>query len=180
MFKWFTGRLRALAPARRGSRRFDRSPFELLTERSHRAIAFAREEAHRFGHNYVGTEHLLLGLLRECEGVSTRVMISLGVNPDGVREQVSSIAGHDVGETGNGEDLHRPLTPRLRKILELAQLESLRLGHGWIGTEHLLLGLSREPEGVAARVLSNLGVEQARIRQETLRTLGTNGDERCG
>ena len=128
--------------------------FERFTERARKVVVLAQEEARHFNHNYIGTEHLLLGLLREDEGVAARALTSLNVTLDEVREQVESIVGY--GEEGTGGQA--PFTPRSKKVLELALREALQLGHNYIGTEHILLGLVRESEGVAARVLSNLDV----------------------
>ena len=128
----------------------------------------AQEEARHFNHNYIGTEHLLLGLLREDEGVAARALASLNVTLDEVREQVESIVGY--GEEGSGGQA--PFTPRSKKVLELALREALQLGHNYIGTEHILLGLVRESEGVAARVLNNLDVDPDKVRREVVRMLG--------
>jgi ATP-dependent Clp protease ATP-binding subunit ClpA len=135
--------------------------FERFTERARKVVVLAQEEARNFNHNYIGTEHLLLGLLREDEGVAARALASLNVTLDEVREQVESIVGY--GEEGTGAQA--PFTPRSKKVLELALREALQLGHNYIGTEHILLGLAVESEGVAARVLSNLGgSEKGRVR----------------
>src|ERR671910_685934 len=142
--------------------------FERFTERARKVVVLAQEEARHFNHNYIGTEHLLLGLLREDEGVAARALSSLNVALDEVREQVESIVGY--GEEGTGAQA--PFTPRSKKVLELALREALQLGHNYIGTEHILLGLVREPEGVAARVLSNLGVDPDKVRREVVRMLG--------
>ena len=142
--------------------------FERFTERARKVVVLAQEEARHFNHNYIGTEHLLLGLLREDEGVAARALSSLNVTLDEVREQVESIVGY--GEEGTGGQA--PFTPRSKKVLELALREALQLGHNYIGTEHILLGLVRESEGVAARVLSNLGVDPDKVRREVVRMLG--------
>ena len=142
--------------------------FERFTERARKVVVLAQEEARHFNHNYIGTEHLLLGLLREDEGVAARALGSLNVTLDEVREQVESIVGY--GEEGTGGQA--PFTPRSKKVLELALREALQLGHNYIGTEHILLGLVRESEGVAARVLSNLGVDPDKVRREVVRMLG--------
>ena len=143
--------------------------FERFTERARKVVVLAQDEARHFNHNYIGTEHLLLGLLREDEGVAAQALYSLNVALDEVREQVESIVGY--GEEGTGAQA--PFTPRSKKVLELALREALQLGHNYIGTEHILLGLVRESEGVAARVLSNLDVDpdkvQAGGRQEARR-----------
>ena len=141
--------------------------FERFTERARKVVVLAQEEARHFNHNYIGTEHLLLGLLREDEGVAARALASLNVTLDEVREQVESIVGY--GEEGTGAQA--PFTPRSKKVLELALREALQLGHNYIGTEHILLGLVRESEGVAARVLSDLGVRPDDVRGELLRML---------
>src|ERR687892_1074885 len=142
--------------------------FERFTERARKVVVLAQEEARHFNHNYIGTEHLLLGLLREDEGVAARALSSLNVTLDEVREQVESIVGY--GEEGTGAQA--PFTPRSKKVLELALREALQLGHNYIGTEHILLGLVRESEGVAARVLSNLDVDPDKARREVVRMLG--------
>jgi ATP-dependent Clp protease ATP-binding subunit ClpC len=142
--------------------------FERFTERARKVVVLAQEEARHFNHNYIGTEHLLLGLLREDEGVAARALAALGVTLDEVREQVESIVGY--GEEGTGAQA--PFTPRSKKVLELALREALQLGHNYIGTEHILLGLVRESEGVAARVLSNLDVDPDKVRREVVRMLG--------
>jgi ATP-dependent Clp protease ATP-binding subunit ClpC len=131
-------------------------------------VVLAQDEARHFNHNYIGTEHLLLGLLREDEGVAAQALSSLNVTLDEVREQVESIVGY--GEEGTGAQA--PFTPRSKKVLELALREALQLGHNYIGTEHILLGLVRESEGVAARVLSNLDVDPDKVRREVVRRLG--------
>ncbi len=149
-------------------RRRSRPMFERFTHRARNVVVLAQEEARRFNHNYIGTEHLLLGLIRADEGLASRVLRSLDVTLEAAREQVESIIGH--GEGGMGAQV--PFTPRSKKVLELALRESMRLDHNYIGTEHLLLGLVREGEGVAARVLSNLDVEGGEIRAELARMLG--------
>jgi ATP-dependent Clp protease ATP-binding subunit ClpC len=147
--------------------------FERFTERARKVVVLAQEEARHFNHNYIGTEHLLLGLLREDEGVAARALAALGVTLDEVREQVESIVGY--GEEGTGAQA--PFTPRSKKVLELALREALQLGHNYIGTEHILLGLVRESEGVAARVLSNLDVDPDKVRREVVRMLGSEDEE---
>jgi len=148
--------------------------FERFTERARKVVVLAQEEARHFNHNYIGTEHLLLGLLREDEGVAARALASLNVTLDEVREQVESIVGY--GEEGTGGQA--PFTPRSKKVLELALREALQLGHNYIGTEHILLGLVRESEGVAARVLSNLDVDPDRIRRQVVQQLGGGRSQR--
>ncbi len=141
--------------------------FEKFTERARKVLALAQEEARRFNHNYIGTEHLLLGLVREGEGVAARVLQSMGVQLPKVRSAVEFIIGRGestvVGEIG--------LTPRARKVIEYAVDEARRLGHHYIGTEHLLLGLVREGEGIAAGVLESLGVNLEKVRQQVLQVL---------
>jgi len=141
--------------------------FDKFTERARRVLTLAQEEAQRFNHNYIGTEHLLLGLVREGEGVAAKVLANLGVELSKVRSAVEFIIGRGdravIGEIG--------LTPRAKKVIELAVDEARRLNHHYIGTEHLLLGLVREGEGIAASVLESLGVNLERVRAETTRIL---------
>ena len=143
------------------------SRFEKFTERARRVLTLAQEEAQRFNHNYIGTEHILLGLVREGDGVAAKVLSNLGVELEKVRSAVEFIIGRGErtfrGEIG--------LTPRAKRVIELAVDEARRLGHNYIGTEHLLLGLLREGEGVAAGVLESLGVGLEKVREETKRTL---------
>ena len=141
--------------------------FDKFTERARRVLALAQEEAQRFNHNYIGTEHLLLGLIREGEGVAAKVLANLGVDLNRVRSAVEHIIGRGdrpvVGEVG--------LTPRSKKVIELAVNEARRLNHHYIGTEHLLLGLIREGEGIAAGVLESLGINLERVRTQTIQVL---------
>src|SRR5688500_16378594 len=141
--------------------------FDKFTERARRVLTLAQEEAHRFNHNYIGTEHILLGLVREGDGVAAKVLANLGVELSKVRSAVEFIIGRCdrtvLGEIG--------LTPRAKKVIELAVDEARRLNHSYIGTEHLLLGLVREGEGIAAGVLESLGVNLERVRAETTRIL---------
>src|SRR5438067_5218341 len=141
--------------------------FDKFTERARKVLQLAQEEAQRFNHNYIGTEHLLLGLVREGEGVAAKVLGNLGVELNKVRSAVEFIIGRGdrmvVGEIG--------LTPRAKKVIELAVDEARRLGHHYIGTEHLLLGLVREGEGIAAGVLESLGVNLERVRSQTIKVL---------
>jgi ATP-dependent Clp protease ATP-binding subunit ClpC len=143
------------------------SRFEKFTERARKVLTLAQEEAQRFNHNYIGTEHILLGLVREGDGVAAKVLANLGVELDKVRSAVEFIIGRGErtvrGEIG--------LTPRAKRVIELAVDEARRLGHNYIGTEHLLLGLLREGEGVAAGVLESLGVSLEKVREETKRIL---------
>ncbi len=141
--------------------------FERFTERARQVIVLAQEEARMLRHSYIGTEHLLLGLLREADGVAARVLGSLDVSLEEVRSEVARI----VGEGDHEAQGQIPFTPRAKKVLELALREALSLGHNYIGTEHILLGLVRESEGVAARILNDLDVDADRVRQEVMRVL---------
>jgi ATP-dependent Clp protease ATP-binding subunit ClpA len=142
--------------------------FERFTERAREVVVLAQVEARDLKHNYIGTEHLLLGLLREEEGVGSRVLESLGVTLKGVRGQVARIVG-EGDEVTTGQI---PFTPRAKKVLELGLREALSLGHNYIGTEHLLLGLVREGEGVGCRILLDFGADSDAIRNGVVRTLG--------
>jgi ATP-dependent Clp protease ATP-binding subunit ClpC len=148
--------------------------FERFTERARKVVVLAQEEARHFNHNYIGTEHLLLGLLREDEGVAARALASLNVTLDEVREQVESIVGY--GEEGTGAQA--PFTPRSKKVLELALREALQLGHNYIGTEHILLGLVKEKESVASQMLSSMGVEADEVHRRVIRMLGAEPHQR--
>jgi ATP-dependent Clp protease ATP-binding subunit ClpA len=149
--------------------------FDRFTDRARRVIPLAQEEAHLLQHNYIGTEHLLLGLLSEGEGVAAKALESLGISLEAVRVQVEEIIGRgQTAPTG-----HIPFTPRAKKVLELSLREALQLGHDYIGTEHMLLGLIREGEGVAAQVLAGFGADHARLREQVLRLL-TGGSEEAG
>jgi ATP-dependent Clp protease ATP-binding subunit ClpC len=141
--------------------------FERFTERARQVVVLAQEEARDLKHNYIGTEHLLLGLLREGDGVAARVLNGLDVSLDDVRGEIMRI----VGEGEHEAQGQIPFTPRAKKVLELALREALSLGHNYIGTEHILLGLVRESEGVAARILNDLDADADRIRQEVMRVL---------
>ncbi|MFH1736819.1 MAG: ATP-dependent Clp protease ATP-binding subunit [Actinomycetota bacterium] len=141
--------------------------FERFTERARRVVVLAREEARALNQNYIGTEHLLLGLILEGEGVAATALKSLDISLDDVRTQVDKIIGRGEA-TSIG---HIPFTPRAKKVLELSLREALQLGHNYIGTEHILLGLIREGEGVAARVLLNLGADLERVRNEVIQLL---------
>jgi len=140
--------------------------FERYTDEARKAMIFAQKEVARFNHNYVGTEHLLLGVLRE-KGVGEKARYSLNVTEDGVREQVETIVGY--GEEGTSAQA--PFTPRAKKVFEYALREALVLGHNYVGTEHLLLGLIREDNGVAFRILSKLS-DPEKVRQEVVQRLG--------
>jgi prophage maintenance system killer protein len=142
-------------------------PFERFTERARQTVNLAQEEARGLGHNYLGTEHLLLGLLAEGQGVAWRVLDDLGITAATVRGQVEAIIGRGP-DTPAGPI---PFTPRSKKVLELAGREAKGLGHNHVGTEHLLLGLVREGEGVAAQVLARLGADRARVVQQVLQAL---------
>jgi ATP-dependent Clp protease ATP-binding subunit ClpA len=144
------------------------SVFEQFTERARQVVVLAQEEARALRHNYIGTEHLLLGLLREEQGIGARVLESLGVTLDGVRAQVAEIVGQ--GEDVVGGQV--PFTPRGKRVLDLALREALSMGHNWIGTEHVLLGLVRENDGVAIQILLDRGLSADRIRDEVVRMLG--------
>src|ERR1700723_3114915 len=148
--------------------------FERFTDRARRVVVLAQEEARMLNHNYIGTEHILLGLIHEGEGVAAKALESLGISLDAVREQVQDIIGQGQQQpTG-----HIPFTPRAKKVLELSLREALQLGHNYIGTEHILLGLIREGEGVAAQVLVKLGAELTRVRQQVIQLLsGYQGKE---
>ncbi|HSP72233.1 MAG TPA: Clp protease N-terminal domain-containing protein [Gaiellaceae bacterium] len=143
--------------------------FERFTERARQVVVLAQDEARSLKHDYIGTEHILLGLLREEEGLAARTLASLGIGLEEVREQVARIVGMGDEEVHTGQI---PFTPRAKKVLELALKEALALGHKCIGTEHVLLGLARENEGVAARILLDLGADAERVRDEVIRQLG--------
>src|SRR6476619_2182202 len=140
-----------------------------FTERAQRVILIAQEEAKRLNHDYVGTEHLLLGLIALGEGVAAQVLANLGVDLRRVRTEIEKIVGTGDNVMLLGEI---PFTPRAKKVLELAVEEAQNMGHSHVGTEHLLLGLIREEEGVAARVLENLGLRLDVVREEVLNLLG--------
>ena len=141
--------------------------FERFTDRARRVVVLAQEEAKMLNHNYIGTEHILLGLIHEGEGAAAKALESLGISLDAVREQVQDIIGQGQQQpTG-----HIPFTPRAKKVLELSLREALQLGHNYIGTEHILLGLLREGEGVAAQVLVKLGADLNRVRQTVIQLL---------
>ncbi|ONI81824.1 NDP-hexose 4-ketoreductase [Saccharothrix sp. ALI-22-I] len=141
--------------------------FERFTDRARRVVVLAQEEARMLNHNYIGTEHILLGLIHEGEGVAAKALESLGIALEGVRQQVEEI----IGQGQQAPSGHIPFTPRAKKVLELSLREALQLGHNYIGTEHILLGLIREGEGVAAQVLVKLGADLNRVRQQVLQLL---------
>jgi ATP-dependent Clp protease ATP-binding subunit ClpC len=142
--------------------------FERFTKRGRQVVVLAQDEARALKHNYIGTEHILLGLLREKQGLAARTLESLSVTEEEVRSQVARIVGQgDEMVTGQ-----IPFTPRAKKVLELSLREALSLGHDFIGTEHILLGLARENEGVAARILLDFDADAEKIRNEIIRLLG--------
>ena len=141
--------------------------FERFTDRARRVVVLAQEEARMLNHNYIGTEHILLGLIHEGEGVAAKALESLGISLDAVRQQVEEI----IGQGQQAPSGHIPFTPRAKKVLELSLREALQLGHNYIGTEHILLGLIREGEGVAAQVLVKLGADLNRVRQQVIQLL---------
>ena len=141
--------------------------FERFTDRARRVVVLAQEEARMLNHDYIGTEHILLGLLREGDGVGARTLDSLGISLDAVRQQVQEI----IGRGQQAPSGHIQFTPRAKKALELSLRESLQLGHNCIGTEHMLLGLLREGDGVAAQVLVRLGADLDRVRQQVIQLL---------
>ncbi len=150
--------------------------FERFTDRARRVVVLAQEESRLLNHNYIGTEHILLGLVHEGEGVAALALTSMGIGLDAVRGQVEEIIGQGkAAPTG-----HIPFTPRAKKVLELSLREALQLGHNYIGTEHILLGLLREGEGVAAQVLQKLGADLDGARQAVIRLMGEKGQVPSG
>jgi ATP-dependent Clp protease ATP-binding subunit ClpA len=151
--------------------------FERFTDRARRVVVLAQEEARLLNHNYLGTEHLLLGLIHEGQGVAAKALESLGISQEAVRSQVEEIIGQgEVAPSG-----HIPFTPRAKKVLELSLREAKQLGHNYIGTEHILLGLIREGEGVAAQVLVRLGAELSPTRRQVIGLLtGDTGGSEAG
>jgi ATP-dependent Clp protease ATP-binding subunit ClpC len=148
--------------------------FERFTDRARRVVVLAQEEARMLHHDYVGTEHMLLGLVHEGEGVAAEALESLGISLEVVREQVEEIAGRGP-QAPSG---HIPFTPRAKQVLELSLREARQLGHNYIGTEHMLLALIREGQGVAAQVLVGLGASLPRTRQQVIQLLhGTGASE---
>ncbi|MEN1938823.1 ATP-dependent protease ATP-binding subunit ClpC [Paenibacillus sp. 102] len=143
--------------------------FGRFTERAQKVLALSQEEAIRIGHNNIGTEHILLGLVREGEGIAAKALIALGLSPEKVQKEVEGLIGRG---TEMSQTVH--YTPRAKKVIELSMDEARKLGHSYVGTEHILLGLIREGEGVAARVLNNLGVSLNKARQQVLQLLGSN------
>jgi ATP-dependent Clp protease ATP-binding subunit ClpC len=141
--------------------------FERFTDRARRVIVLAQEEARMLNHNYIGTEHVLLGLIHEGEGIAARALGSLGISLDSVRDEITEIIGQGQSVPAG----HIPFTPRAKKVLELSLRESIELGHNYIGTEHLLLGLLAEGEGVGAQVLAKMGATLTSVRSEVLKLL---------
>ena len=151
-------------------------PFDRFNDRAKRVLALAQDEAIRFNHNYIGTEHLLLGLVREGEGVAARALDSLGIELSKVRTAVEFTIGRGKATTSPSEIT---LSPRTKKVIELAIDEARKLGHSHVGTEHLLLGLVREGEGIASGVLESLGVSLEKMRHQVIATLGQHPPERA-
>ncbi len=147
--------------------------FGRFTERAQRALMYAQEEARALGHNYVGTEHLLLGLIREEEGVASQILRQLGADVDRVRRQIEELIGRGNFNFNEGFGY----TPRTKRVMELSFYEARNLGHNYVGTEHLLLALLREGEGVAARILKDLGVDFQAVRDQLLKVLKEEGSE---
>lgn len=145
--------------------------YERFTERARQVIVLAQEEARALRHNYIGTEHLLLGLVREDEGIGARVLAARGIEVEGVRTAVHRIL--KAGKEASPNPI--PFTPRAKKTCELSLREALSLGHNYIGTEHILLGLVRENEGVGARILLDCGVDEETIRNDVIRMLSSPG-----
>src|SRR5579875_753381 len=151
--------------------------FERFTDRARRVLVLAQEEARLLNHNFIGTEHILLGLIHEGEGVAAKALESLGISLEAVREKMEET----IGPAGSAPTGSPPFTPRAKKVLELSLREALQLGHNYIGTEHMLLGLVREGEGVAAQVLQSLGADLPRVRQQVIQLLsGYQGRETAG
>jgi len=143
--------------------------FDRFTDRARKVMGLARQEAQRFNHDYIGTEHILLGLIQEGSGVAADVLKNLDVDPKKIRQEIEKLVSHGTTMVTMGQ---LPFTPRAKKVLELALEEASNLGHNYIGTEHLLLGLIREQEGIAAQVLQNLSVRLEDVREEVLELLG--------
>jgi ATP-dependent Clp protease ATP-binding subunit ClpC len=141
--------------------------FNRFTDRARRVVVLAQEEARMLNHNYIGTEHILLGLIHEGEGVAAKALESLGISLEGARQQVEEI----IRRGQQAPSGHIPFTPRAKKVLELSLREAQQLGHNYIGTEHILLGLIREGKGVAAQVLVKLGADLNRARQQVVQLL---------
>jgi ATP-dependent Clp protease ATP-binding subunit ClpC len=142
--------------------------FERFTDRARRVVVLAQDEARGLNHNWIGTEHLLLAVIREGQGVGAKALEAMQISLDAARQQVESIIGRGQEPVGDG---HIAFTPRAKKVLELSLREALQIGHNYIGTEHILLGLIREGDGVAAQVLVNLGSDLNRARQQVIQLL---------
>jgi ATP-dependent Clp protease ATP-binding subunit ClpC len=168
-------RLGGTRKARCGSARpeLEGRMFERFTDRARRVVVLAQEEARLLNHNYIGTEHILLGLIHEGEGVAAKALESLGISLEAVRAQVEEI----IGQGQSAPTGHIPFTPRAKKVLELSLREALQLGHNYMGTEHILLGILREGEGVAAQVLAGFGADYARVRGQVLLLLNGEGEQ---
>ena len=149
--------------------------FERFTDRARRVIVLAQSEARSLHHNYIGTEHLLLGLVKESDGVAAKALSLHGVNPEGVRQQIVAM----IGEGTASEDGHIPFTPHARQVLELSLREALQLGHNYIGTEHILLGLIREGEGVGPQVLAKMDVDLSELRSTVIKLIRGNNEGPC-
>jgi ATP-dependent Clp protease ATP-binding subunit ClpC len=147
--------------------------FERFTDRARQVLALAQDEARMLNHNYIGTEHLLLGLIHEGGGVAAQALESLGVSLEAVRQQVEEIIGQGQHSTAG----RIPFTPRAKKVLELSRREALAMGHNYVGTEHILLGLIREGDGVAAQVLVRMGADLNRVRQQVIHILSGQQDK---
>jgi ATP-dependent Clp protease ATP-binding subunit ClpC len=147
--------------------------FERFTDRARRVVVLAQEEARMLYHDYIGTEHILLGLIHEGQGVAARTLESLGISLQAVRQQVEEIIGRGEHPPAG----HIEFTPRVKTVLELAQRQALQLGHNYIGTEHILLGLIGEGAGVAAQVLVAVGADDKRVRQQVIQVLQYRGKE---
>jgi ATP-dependent Clp protease ATP-binding subunit ClpC len=148
--------------------------FERFTDRARRVVVLAQEEARMLNHAHIGTEHLLLGLVHEGQGVAARALEALGISLEAVRREVEEVIGRGERPPAG----HIPFTPRAKKVLELSLRESTQLGHEYIGTEHILLGLLREGEGVAAQVLVKMGTDLNRVRQQVIEVLHGRSGER--
>src|SRR3990167_6215591 len=144
--------------------------FDRFTERARKVIILAKEEAKRFNHDYIGTEHILLGLIKEGESVAAAVLQNLGLSLDTIRLEVEKLVQFGPSTIVSGDI---PFTPKAKKVIELAMDEARRLGHNYIGTEHLLLGLIKEGEGVASHVLMNVGLDLNKVRSEVIKLLGS-------
>jgi hypothetical protein len=169
--RWLPGVDDEEVAGRRG--RYSGPVFERFTDKARRVVVLAQEEARILNHNYIGTEHILLGLLREGEGVGARALESLGVSLEAVRRQVEEI----IGQGQSAPSGHIPFTPRAKKVLELGLRESKQLGHNYIGSEHILLGVIREGEGVAAQVLQKLGADLKTVREQVIQLLSASSSE---